>query len=59
MNIRPLFSTKLHETRDFFNRGVSCWKIAPPAVVNASSISCFKRLLSNVDLSNFTFCTYF
>ena len=30
-----------------------------PAVVNASSIPCFKRLLSNVDLSSFTRCTYF
>jgi len=51
--IRPLRSTKLCDN-DFFNRGVSCWNILPPAVVNASSMSRFERLLSNVDLSTFT-----
>ena len=56
--LRPLYSTKLYEN-DFFNRCVSCWNYLPTAVVNASSISCFKRLLSNVDLSPFTHCTYF
>ena len=56
--LRPLYSTKLYEN-DFFNRCVSCCNYLPPAVVNASSISCFKRLLSNVDLSPITHCTYF
>ena len=56
--LRPLYSTK-HFENDFFNRCVSCWNFLPPAVVNASSISSFKRLLSNVDLSSFTHCTYF
>jgi len=42
--LRPLCSTKHYEI-DFFNRCVSCWNFAP-AVVNATSISCFKRFLS-------------
>ena len=53
-----LYSSK-HFENDFFNRCVSCWNFLPHAVVNASSISSFKRLLSNVDLSSFTHCTYF
>ena len=58
--LRPLYSTK-HYENDFFNRCVSCWNFLPPAVVNTSSISCFKRLLSNVDLSYFTknMCIFF
>ena len=55
---RPLCSTRFYEN-DFFNRCLSCWNSLPPAVVNAGSISCFKRLLSNVDLSSFTYCKYF
>jgi len=35
-----LMVTKLHENY-FFNHCVSCWIFLPPAVVNASSISCF------------------
>jgi len=31
----------------------------PYAVVNAGSISCFKRFLSHVDLSSFAYCAYF
>jgi len=56
--LRPLCSTKLYEN-DFFNHCVSCWNFLPYTVVKASSISCFKRLLSNVDLSSFACCTYF
>jgi len=41
-------------TNNFFNRYVSCWNFSPHVVVDASSISCFKRLLSNIDLSTFT-----
>jgi hypothetical protein len=55
---RPLCSTRIYEN-DFFNRCISCWNLLPPAIVNASSISCFKRLLSSVDLSTFTHCNYF
>jgi len=40
--IRPLCSTKRYEN-DFFNRCVSYWIFLPYTVVNASSISCFKR----------------
>ena len=54
--LRPLFSTK-HYENDFVNRCVSCRNFIPPAVVKARSISCFRRLLSNVDLSSFTHCT--
>jgi len=54
----PLCSTKLYEN-DFYNRCVSCWNFLPYTVVNASSISCFKRFLSNVDLSSFACSTYF
>jgi len=43
---------KSFETRDF---KLYCHK----TVVNASSISRFKRLLSDVDLSSFACCTYF
>jgi len=56
--LRPLCSTKLYEN-DFFIRCISGWNFLPYTVVNASSISCFKRLLSNVDLSSFACCTYF
>jgi len=41
---RPLCPTKLYEN-DFFNRCISCWNFLSYTVVNASSISCFKRLL--------------
>jgi len=56
--LRPLCSTKLYEN-NFFNRCVSSWNFLPHTLVDASSILCFKRLLSNVDLSTFTYCTYF
>ena len=50
--LRPLCSTRFYES-DFFNRCVSCWNFLPSAVVDASSVSCFKRRLSNIDLSTF------
>jgi len=56
--LRPLCFTKLYEN-DFFNRCVSCWNFVPYTVVNAGSISCFKRFLSDVDSSSFACCTYF
>lgn len=56
--LRPLCSTRFYEN-DFFNRCISCWNFWPSAVVDASSNSCLKRRLSNIDLSTFTFCTYF
>ena len=56
--IRPFCSTNRFEN-DFFNRCLSCWNSLPHDVINASSIKCFKRLLSNVDLSSFIHCNYF
>jgi len=56
--LHPLCFTKVYEN-DFFNRCVSCWNFLPPVRVNASSFSFFKRILSNVGLSTFTYCTYF
>jgi len=56
--LRPLCCSKLYEN-DFFNRCVYCWNFLTYTVVNSSSISCFKRLLSNVDLSSFACCPYF
>lgn len=56
--LRPLCSTN-HFENNFFYRCLSCWNYLPPAVVNASSISCFKRFLSDVDLISFMRCKYF
>jgi len=38
---------------------MTIWNCVPPAMVNASSILCIKRRLSNVDLPTTTYCTYF
>lgn len=43
----------------FFNRCISCYNCLPLCVANCNSISCFKRLLNNTDLSAFTKCSYF
>jgi hypothetical protein len=56
--MRPACSTNRFQN-DFFNRCLACWNFLPVNVVNANSLSVFKCLLSNVDLSNFTKCAYF
>ena len=56
--LRPCCLTN-HFENNFFYRCLSCWNNLPPAVVNAGSVSCFKRLLSHVDLSSFIRCSYF
>ena len=54
----PRCSTNMYQN-DFFNRCISCWNALPLTVINASSVSCFKRLISCSDMSNFMHCSYF
>jgi len=44
---------------DFFNRCLNCYNNLPPHVVNASSLTRFKNLLSITDLSFYLYCSYF
>ena len=50
--LRPKFTT-FELDNNFFARCVSCWNYLPDAVVNSSSVSCFKKNLSSVDLTLF------
>ena len=57
-----LIATRCNTDRfqnDFFNRCLNCYNNLPPDVVNATSLTGFKKLLSNTDLSFYLHCTYF
>jgi len=50
--LRPKFTT-FELDNNFFDRCVSCWNYLPDIVVNSTSLMCFKKNLSSVDLSLF------
>jgi hypothetical protein len=50
--VRPK-STTFELDNNFFEMCVSCWNYLPDAVVKSTSVLCFKKNLSSVDLTLF------